>query len=383
MKGKNGENRWKHVARPLMAGLLLNLAVGGALAQNAGTVQGTVKDANGNPVVGASVFVKGNTNKMTVTDSDGKFKLNAANGTKLVISCVGYDRAEVSATTSQPLQVVVKDIDNDLNEVVVVGFATQKKVNLTGSVATVSSKELQSRPVVDVTQAIQGLVPGLQVSNNSGDLDGAATIRVRGTGTIGSGSSGNPLVLIDGMEGDMTAVNPEDIENISVLKDAAASSIYGSRAPFGVILITTKKGKAGKATINYNNNFRIANPLNLPKQMNSYDFAVYFNQASINNRENPLFSNELLQKMLDFQAQGGHQQGYIVDRRHCVGAARPLHFGLCKHQLVQRDVCRQRVLPGTQCQLERWWREGAVLRLAGLPEPGRLAEVRQGQDGAL
>ena len=311
MKDKNDVNRWKRVARPLMAGLLLNLAVGGAFAQNVGTVQGTVKDANGNPVVGASVFVKGNTNKMTVTDNNGNFKLNAAEGAKLVVSCVGYDRAEVSATTSQPLQVVVKDMDNDLNEVVVVGFATQKKVNLTGSVATVSSKELQSRPVTDVTQAIQGLVPGLQVSNNSGALDGSASINVRGTGTIGSGSSGSPLVLIDGMEGDMTAVNPEDIENISVLKDAAASSIYGSRAPFGVILITTKKGKKGKATINYNNNFRIANPLNLPQQMNSYDFAVYFNQAAINNRESALFSDELLQKMLDFQAEGGTNRGAL------------------------------------------------------------------------
>ena len=309
MKSKNDENRWKRMARPAMAGLLLNLAIGGAFAQNAGTVQGTVKDSNGNPVVGASVFVKGNTNKMTVTDNDGNFKINAAEGTKLVVSCVGYNRAEVSATTSQPLQVVVKDVDNDLNEVVVVGFATQKKVNLTGSVATVSSKELQSRPVTDVTQAIQGLVPGLQVSNNSGALDGSASINVRGTGTIGSGSSGSPLVLIDGMEGDMTAVNPEDIENISVLKDAAASSIYGSRAPFGVILITTKKGKAGKATINYNNNFRIASPIHLPESMDSYTFALYFNQAQINNHKTGDFTDDVLQQMLDFQAQGGTNKG--------------------------------------------------------------------------
>lgn len=161
-----------------------------------------------------------------------------------------------------------------LEEVVVVGFGTQKKVNLTGSVGIATAKELESRPVSSATQALQGLVPGLKITTSSGALDQNMDISVRGTGTIGS-SSGSPLILIDGMEGDINTVNPQDIENISVLKDAAASSIYGSRAPFGVILITTKKGKAGKATINYNNSFRIASPIGLPESMDSYTLLFY------------------------------------------------------------------------------------------------------------
>ncbi len=176
----------------------------------------------------------------------------------------------------------MKEDTEILNEVVVVGFGTQKKVNLTGSVGVAEAKELESRPVMNATQALQGLIPGLQISTNTGEMDKNMSINIRGTGTIGDGSSGSPLVLIDGMEGDLNSVNPQDIENISVLKDAAAASIYGSRAPFGVILITTKEGKTGKMSINYNNSFRISNPINLPKMMDSYTFANFFNSASLN-----------------------------------------------------------------------------------------------------
>lgn len=134
-----------------------------------------------------------------------------------------------------------------LDEVVVVGFGTQKKVNLTGSVGLATAKEIEARPVANATQALQGLVPGLQITTNTGELDKNMSINIRGNGTIGDGSSGSPLILIDGMEGDINTVNPQDIENISVLKDAAASSIYGSRAPFGVILVTTKERQIGQA----------------------------------------------------------------------------------------------------------------------------------------
>ena len=121
-------------------------------------------------------------------------------------------------------------------------------MNLTGAVGIATAKEIESRPVTSATQALQGLVPGLQISTSTGELDKTADISIRGTGTIGEGSSGAPLILIDGMEGDLNTVNPQDIENISVLKDAAASSIYGSRAPFGVILVTTKSAKKEKPT---------------------------------------------------------------------------------------------------------------------------------------
>lgn len=135
----------------------------------------------------------------------------------------------------------MKEDTQTLDEVVVVGFGTQKKVNLTGAVGIATAKEIESRPVTSATQALQGLVPGLKISTNSGMLEKNMDISVRGTGTIGDGSSGSPLILVDGMQGDLNTINPQDIENISVLKDAAASSIYGSRAPFGVILVTTKK----------------------------------------------------------------------------------------------------------------------------------------------
>lgn len=127
-------------------------------------------------------------------------------------------------------------------------------------------------------------------------------INIRGTGTIGEGSSGAPLILIDGMEGDLNSINPQDIENISVLKDAAAASIYGSRAPFGVILVTTKSGKRGKMSINYNNSFRISSPINLPEMMDSYTFANFFNSASQNGGSGLTFSLETMQRMLDYQS---------------------------------------------------------------------------------
>ncbi len=160
---------------------------------------------------------------------------------------------------------------------VVVGFGTQKKVNLTGSVSVVGSEEFEARPVQSATQALQGAVPGLQISSSSGSLESTQSISIRGTGTIGQGTSGSPLILIDGSEGDINTINPQDIESVSVLKDAAASSIYGSRAPFGVILITTKKGKKGKPQINYNNSFRFSNLIRGKHMMNSVDFASWMN----------------------------------------------------------------------------------------------------------
>ena len=156
------------------------------------------------------------------------------------------------------MNVTLEDDNQALSEVVVVGFGTQKKVNLTGAVSVIDSKEIASRPVANATQALQGLVPGLQISSSSGSMDATPNVNVRGTTTIGEGSKGTPLILIDGSEGDLNTINPQDIESVSVLKDAAASSIYGSRAPFGVILVTTKKGKSGKVTVNYNNSFRFS-----------------------------------------------------------------------------------------------------------------------------
>lgn len=264
-------------------------------------VSGVVKDAAGEPIIGASILEKGTTNGI-ITDFDGKFSLSVNPGAVLQISYMGYKTQEVKVVPGKELNVVMREDTEMLEEVVVVGFGTQKKVNLTGSVGLAEAEELESRPVTSATQALQGLVPGLQISTNTGEMDKNMSINIRGTGTIGEGSSGSPLILIDGMEGDLNSVNPQDIESVSVLKDAAAASIYGSRAPFGVILVTTKKGKSGKASINYNNSFRISSPINMPEMMDSYTFANYFNSASHNKGGGDVFLPSVMQQMLDYQA---------------------------------------------------------------------------------
>lgn len=208
--------------------------------QQSDVVKGHVLDPKGEPVIGATVKVKG-AKSGVITDVDGNFVLTGVSGGELEISYIGYVTQFVSSKKGAPLNVVLKEDSKVLDEVVVVGFGTQKKLDLTGAVSVVTGDEIAARPVQNATQALQGLIPGLQISSNSGTLDATPNINVRGTGTIGEGSSGSPLILIDGMEGDLNTVNPQDIESISVLKDAAASSIYGSRAPFGVILVTTKK----------------------------------------------------------------------------------------------------------------------------------------------
>lgn len=204
-----------------------------------------------------------------------------------------------------------------LEEVVVVGFATQKKVNLTGSVGTATAKDIEARPVANAVQALQGVIPGLNISNsgNGGELNATKSIDVRGTGTVGKDASGNafssgsPLILIDGMEGDLNSINPQDIESISVLKDAAASSIYGSRAPFGVVLVTTKSGKSGRAQINYNMNMRYSTPIKMPDMANSYEFVNLFDDAEYNGSGKHLYTDEYRQFVYDFMT--GKSDDYI------------------------------------------------------------------------
>lgn len=287
--------------------LCLNVQLVNAQGQTI-NVTGTVNDALG-PVIGASVVEKANTGNGTITDMDGNFSLMVPSDATLVISFVGYATQEIPLNGRTSISVNLKEDTEMLQEVVVVGFGTQKKVNLTGSIGIADAKDLEARPVSNATQALQGLVPGLQISTNTGELDKNMSINIRGAGTIGDGSSGSPLILIDGMEGDLNTVNPQDIENISVLKDAAAASIYGSRAPFGVILVTTKKGKSGKATINYNNSFRWGSPINMPEMMDSYTFANYYNQAAFNGNQGQQFSDAVMRQMLEFQAAGGSSKG--------------------------------------------------------------------------
>lgn len=205
--------------------------------------------------------------------------------------------------SSEPISVTLKEDSQQLDEVVVVGYGSQKKVNVTGSVSMVDSKVIESRPVQNVSQALQGVVPGLNMSvgNSGGALDSSLSINIRGAGTIGEGSSGSPLVLIDGIEGDMNTVNPNDIENISVLKDAASSSIYGARASFGVIMITTKSGKSGKTRVNYSGNVRFSDAIQIPEMVDSYTFAQYFNRANTNDGGGLVFDEAALERIKNYQ----------------------------------------------------------------------------------
>lgn len=248
------------------------------------TISGLVKNNEGEPLPGVSVAVKaGESISGVVTDINGKYQLKASPDATIEFSFIGFKSIQQQVGNRKVINVTL-EIDNQiLEEVVVVGYGTQKKVNLTGSVSVIDSKAFESVPVANAVQALQGQVPGLNIySNKGGGLNQKQSINVRGIGTIGEGSTGDALILIDGMEADIFSVNPQDIESISVLKDAAASSIYGSRAPFGVVLVTTKKGKAGKAQINYNNSFRLSSPINMPSSLDSYTYALFFNDAGYN-----------------------------------------------------------------------------------------------------
>ncbi|MBQ8223775.1 MAG: TonB-dependent receptor [Bacteroides sp.] len=224
----------------------------------------TVEDQLG-PVVGANVMEKGTTNG-AITDLNGQVNLEVSKGAVLQISFVGYVPQEVKVTGSV-LKVILKEDTALLDEVVVVGYGTQKRANLTGAVSTVDvGKTLEARPQGDISKALQGVVPGLTILNSSGELAATPTITIRGTGTLSNSATSNPLIIVDGVQmDDLSILNPDDIESISVLKDAASSSIYGARAAFGVILVTTKSAqKKDKVTINYSNNFSWSTPTMLP-----------------------------------------------------------------------------------------------------------------------
>lgn len=275
-------------------------------------VEGTVSDDNGG-LAGVSVVVKG-TSEGTKTDDNGRYTLQVSgNNAVLVFSMIGYEPQEVAVSQRSQIDVKMTPLASDLEEVVIVGFGTQKKINLTGAVGTVSGEELAERPVTNVTQALQGIMPGLNITQGSGSLESTPSMNIRGTATIGQGTSGAPLVLVDGVETDLNAINPQDVENISVLKDAASSSIYGSRAPFGVILVTTKSGsKDGSTSINYNNNVRVGMPINMMQMMNSVGFASWTNDAVTNAGQGVFFEKERFDNILAWFHAKPHAPGQRI-----------------------------------------------------------------------
>lgn len=263
-----------------------------SITQDKRVIKGIVVDQEGEPIIGASIKEKGTANG-TVTDADGSFTLTLVQEKPtLQFSYLGFIPQEVEVGSSSEIRIVMIEDQTDLNEVVVVGYGTMKKVNLTGSISTIKyNKELENRPITDASQALSGKVPGVWVSQNTGQpgADGA-TIRIRGYGTLNSSS---PLVLIDGVEGRLGELNPGDIASITVLKDAASAAIYGSRAANGVVLVETKKGEGGRVTVNYNGYVGMQQ---LGKRYdlitNSAEFMDLWNTANINSGRAALFPQE-------------------------------------------------------------------------------------------
>ena len=215
-------------------------------------IKGLVKTASGEPVSGASIF-NSSTGKTTQTDAGGAFTIDGKIGQTLRVSTIGFETQQVKIE-SQSLVINLVSTDQSLDEVIVVGYGKQKKVNLTGAVTQIDSKVLENRPVANATQALQGAIPNLNITFTNGRPGGEGNVNIRGFASINSANA-QPLILIDGVPGNINTINPRDIESISVLKDASAAAIYGARGAFGVMLVTTKIGKAGKMNINYSNNF--------------------------------------------------------------------------------------------------------------------------------
>ncbi len=246
------------------------------------SISGKVIDKNSQePVIGASVLIEGTSNG-TITDLDGNFMLsNVPSKGNLVVSYIGYATQTLPINGKTSFSIVLAEDTETLDEVVVVGYGVQKKVNLTGSVASVKGDALEHRPVVDATQSLQGLVPGLSVSNGGSGRPGATgSLSLRGQGNLSGNSA--PYVLVDGVEMSLSDVNPNDIENISVLKDAAACAIYGARAAYGVILVTTKQGEEGKMRASYQGTLGWSAPTVLPDMVNSLDFVKFWNDGVSN-----------------------------------------------------------------------------------------------------
>lgn len=261
------------------------------------TMQGKViESATNMGIPGVNVTVKGQPTEGVATDIEGNYTLTVSKDAVLIFSAVGMKTIEIPADKAS--KVVMQEDTSLLDEVVVVGYGTQKKINLTGTVNTVKTDEIQGKAVTSLANALQGVVPGVTVISRPGDVgDGLGTINIRGRGNLGASS---PLFVVDGVpvtSGYFQRISPSDIESISILKDASASAIYGARAAFGVFIVTTKKGKEGKATINYNAYYGWQSPTVLPKKLRSLDFANLTNEANINAGKGAIYSADEIAKI--------------------------------------------------------------------------------------
>lgn len=277
-----------------------------------GLIKGSVTSDSGEPLTGVTVKVSGGGNG-TVTDIDGNFSVNAAPGSLLTFSYTGFKPQTVKA--QEGMQVVLQSNVNDLNEVVVVGYGTQKKANLTGAVASVNGSVLENRPISNIGQGLQGVVPNLNVSMGHGGAPGAgASFNVRGTTSL---NGGEPLVLVDNVQMDANLVNPDDIESISVLKDAASAAIYGARAAYGVILITTKKGKLNsRPTVQFSASGYWQSPAVEMHNVNSLDYLKMIDIAYQNSGGSGHYFNPLVYEYTEKYVNGTYDQPVFFDKSY-------------------------------------------------------------------
>lgn len=258
-------------------------------------ITGTILDETGEPIIGANVVQKGTTNG-TMTDLDGAFSLNVPNNATLVVSFIGYNSMEVNVAGKSKITVTLKEDTQKLEEVVVVGYGTQKKVTVTGAVTAIGADEITQAPVANISNALVGRLPGVRVQNTGGMPGQESSVDIRGFG--------KPLILVDGIEQPGFQVDPNEIESISVLKDAAAA-IYGVKAGNGVVLITTKKGSAGKAKITYNGSVGFQSFTNYPDVVNAAQYAELVDEDAINHGNSPIYGPEKLALFRE-----GTQDGY-------------------------------------------------------------------------
>lgn len=265
-----------------------------SVMQDNRVISGIVTDERGEPVIGANVVEKGTTNGI-ITDVNGHFSLSVSSNATLLVSYIGYMNQEIPVRNRSLFEITLVEDSQALEEVVVVGYGTQKKVNLTGAIGNVDMQDVVSRPITNAGNVLQGKVSGVYAMQQSGKPgDDGAVINVRGVGTL---NNSDPLILIDGFPGSMNDINPLDIESVSVLKDASSASIYGNRAANGVILITTKRGMNQKVKVSYSGYVGFESPTTLPEVLNSYDYAVLHNEFTRNAGMLPNYSDEMLAKI--------------------------------------------------------------------------------------
>ena len=261
-------------------------------------IKGYVRDSAGRPVVGAVVVVSG-TNIGTSVGADGSFELKATEGQTLEISCMGYETNKVKVGKSSGLNITLSEDTIYLDDLVVVGYDVRKKVNLTGAVASMSMDKMEKRPITSVSTALQGMMPGVTVTTRSGNPgDSGGTIRIRGIGTFG-GSNASPLILIDGVQGSLDDLDPSTIDQVSVLKDAASASIYGSRAANGVVLVTTNRAQKDDFSVTYKGYAGIARPTDIPELVDAVEYMTLSREASLNDGSTPVYTEEYIARYME------------------------------------------------------------------------------------